>query len=268
MKIGPFFNRRNRSQPPPAAKPAEERRPVSFTFTGELTQPVRLHYQLLDAAGAVESLKQLKCVGEISPGKSYKWYLADETKGAFKVNVALPKGESVSLGDILLDPAGAMRLHILVRSIERAWFAIEFFDRHVSRKQMKVTGMDLYHTLFEGNPESQTKLADLATLFPEERITVKDVEALPNLIKKAKKAGASQSEMLQMTLSFIESEEAKPLPEIEHLPLHFYKEGIHGIKSKLMLSQQVAWEHFNGNKGYTMGMAIEKITGTKLPFRK
>jgi hypothetical protein len=48
MKIDPFFNRR--SQPaPPVAGPEAQRKPMAFTLTGELVQPVRLQYKVLDS---------------------------------------------------------------------------------------------------------------------------------------------------------------------------------------------------------------------------
>ncbi len=103
MKIGPFFNRRSKPAPQPA-EAAQPKRPVSVTYTMELTQPVRLHYKVLDAKGAAESLQRLKCIETVAPGKAYNWYLTEETAGAFKVNHSLPKGEEVILGNILLNP--------------------------------------------------------------------------------------------------------------------------------------------------------------------
>ncbi len=124
---------------------------------------------------------------------------------------------------------------------------------------MMVTALDLHNTLFEGNPENQKLLADLSDLFPEAQIVKKNVDALPNLVELAKKAGGSQQDLLLLVHLFIEREQGRPLPAIERLPLYFYKEGIHSVKSKLLLRQRVAWEHFNGNTAYNLFTAIQDL---------
>lgn len=255
MKIGPFFNRRSKPAPLTTG-PERQQKPVATTFTGELVQPVRLHYEVQDTAAVAKALAQLECVGAGNNGTLYKWYLAAETKGAFKANKALPRGEDVVLGDIRFDPSST-KLTILVRSIERAWYAIEFFDRHIGRKLMKVTEMDAYNHLFEATPENLQRLTDLASLFPEAQITKRDVSAIPKIIKNAKKAGAGQEDMIEAVWSFIEKDKNIPLPDIERMPLYFYKDGIASIQSKLLMRQRVAWEHFNGNMGYNLFTAIQ-----------
>ncbi len=256
MKIGPFFNRRSKPAPPAAGPESQLRRPVNTTYTGELVQPVRLHYKVLDMAATIKALERLGCVDAVHAGKAYKWYLSDETKGAFKPNSGVPKGESIILDDILIGPKPD-QLCVLVRSIERAWYAIEFFDKYIGRKRMEVTELDAYNHLFEATPETQLLLADLTAMFPENEIVKKDVDAIPNLIKKAQKAGASQAELQQILLAFIENDKNCPLPDIERMPLYFYTDGIASIQSKLLLRQRVAWEHFNGNTSFTIFDAIK-----------
>jgi hypothetical protein len=261
MKAGPFFNRRSKPAPP-VAGPEAQRKPLATTLTGELVQPVRLHYKLLNKDAVIEAIEKLGCVDAVHAGKAYKWYLSNETKGAFKPGTGVPKGESIILGDILVGPK-PNQLCVLVRSIERALYALEFFDKNIGRTQMEVTELDAYNQLFEASPENQQRLANLTALFPEAQITKQDVDAIPNLIKKAKKAGASQAELQQAVMAFIEKGKDTPLPDIERMSLYFYTEGIASIQSKLFLRQRVALEHLKGNTRFTIFDAIKGVVHGK-----
>ncbi|MEK7255009.1 MAG: hypothetical protein AAB316_09710 [Bacteroidota bacterium] len=259
MKTGSFFNRRHHRQPHPEPK---AQKGFLTTFTGELVQPVQLHYKVTHPAGVLQSLDALKCVEAASQRNTFKWHLGDETKGAFKVEATLPPGESVVLGNISLHPE-AGQLVILVRSIERAWFAVEFFDKHLSRKHAKITSLDICNTLYEGTPENQKELMDLASLFRPDQIVVKDPEDIPNMVKQWQKQGMSQGEMQRALFQFMEMEKHRPLPVIERIPVYFYEEGIDPLKLGLMLRQRVACEHFIGNLEYTLVTAIEEMVKGK-----
>jgi hypothetical protein len=55
-------------------------KPVLATITGELFQPVRLHYQVLEQAGLERALEKLRCLEHDSPRRRRVWLYDHEAR--------------------------------------------------------------------------------------------------------------------------------------------------------------------------------------------
>lgn len=191
------------------------------TLTGEVVQPIRLHYNILNLAQVLNKLRDLKCVGTNILGRRFQWQLSHEAKdGAIKPKPDRKSGDPLTLGFIFVSEDGK-NLMVRVLSIERALFALKFFDRHIGRKFLKVENLDVYNRILEASPQDQRMVADSDLLFPPDKIVVADVEEMPKLIDQWMASGMSPAEMQKVFFEHLEAMNKRPVPEMERIPVRF-----------------------------------------------
>jgi len=232
-----------------------------ITFTGEIVQPVRLHYKIQNPAAILKSFDKLQCVKTVELGRCFQWYYEAESKnGAFKTTGNNNPKAPIVLATIFLN---AKEKHLSIRTLckERALYALEFFDKHIRRQDMKVTEMDAYNFIFTDSPENVNTMKNLDLLFPEKDIRIHDPSVFENFMASLIASGITGAAALHATQYFLEEEGRKPLPPIERLPIHFYEDGIPLVKMGLMLRSIVAFEHLNGNTAFRAHDAIERLQG-------
>ena len=133
-----------------------------------------------------------------------------------------------------------------VRSIERAYEAVPFFDRFVARDTARVTHAAILNELpvLNGPPGAGVPEIDCDKLFNDSnmrQVSPLDVEGKLTPLKEINNQGN------------------RSLPRVEKIPLHYYEEGIEQFRGALQLRQLVAMEHWHGNKEYTALDAIRKV---------
>jgi hypothetical protein len=238
----------------------QKKSPV-VTFTGEIAQPVRLHYNIRHFQKVLDKLRDLKCVGTNIPKRRFQWHLSHEASdGTLKLTSNQNPADIRVLGFLFVDET-EKKMMIRVLSIERAVFALRFFDKYIGKKYMKVTSVDMYNRILSNSVEDEMMIKNSDLLFPAERITIAKVGEILELMEQWKAAGMSQVEMQRAFMEYTELSHKRPVPEIEHFPIYFYEDGIDAVQFGLKLHQIVAFEHFNGNTSFRMKDAVEKLMG-------
>ena len=224
--------------------------PILATITGEYFQPVRLHYRVLDHEGLHRAFKKLRCLDYDTTQKRWVWLYEHEAKTLrFKRSyVQIPRHlHPMVIGSIFL--RGNDRLHLDLRSCERAMLAIPFFDEHLPRSVAKVREAEVVNKLFSA-AENQKLTPDI--LFDNQESVFCDPEAIIRRIKELTAHVQDPEEKINIVCEDLESQLRQPLPEFERLPIHYYEDGIQGITTSLQLRQVVALQHWLGNSDYTM----------------
>jgi hypothetical protein len=233
-----------------------------ITHTGELTQPIRLHYKILNSKRVLAKLQDLKCIGTNIIGKRFQWHLSYEAKkeGIIQLTPNYSHMAQPVLGFIFIS-ADKKSLIVRVLSTQRAIFALQFFDKHIPSKYLKVENLDAYNRVLTATSEDLEMVKNSDLLFPPERITIAKVGESLDLLDQWKAEGKSQAEMQQLFAVYMEAEYRRDVPEIEHFPIHFYEDGIKSVEMSLGLRQMVAIEHLKGNTNFRIKDAIDRLVG-------
>jgi hypothetical protein len=232
-------------------------KPVLATITGELFQPVRLHYRVFDDKRLLQALTKLSCVKHDPPRQRWVWLYEDEARGlSFKQSYAQisEKLRPIVLGSFVHRTSDTLLFDL--HSGERAMEAIPFFDKHIPRGVAKVTEAEVANKLYPAD-DSQLSPGDV---FDHRPTTARDSEAEFQRLAEQVKQGGSLRARLDIALKAFQSATQQPLPETERIPVHYYEDGIAGFKLALTLRQIVAREHWTGNAKYTLSDAIKATT--------
>ena len=132
--------------------------------------------------------------------------------------------------------------------------AIPFFDKHLPRKVVRVTQAEVVNKLFSlaGNERLTPE-----QLFDRGTITSNDPAALQQSLVAQAAQGRNPKERMKILMDEMDRQSKQPLPEIERFPVYYYEEGIDRFTATLKLRQIVAWQHWLGNREYTMLDAIK-----------
>src|SRR2546430_14871640 len=148
---------------------ASEKKKLLMTMTGEIHQPVRLYYQVVDQAAVLKTFTKLRCLDEDQDNQRWVWlYHGEAKKLRFQTSyAAIPRNmRPIVLGAFRVTHAQDMTLD--VRSCERATAAVVFFDRYLQRPIAEVTHAALVNRLF---PYTTDGLPALEDLFAPHKIT-------------------------------------------------------------------------------------------------
>ena len=228
-------------------------------LTGELFQPVRLHYRVLNHPGLERAFEKLRCLEYDTPRKRWVWLYEHEAKTLqFQRSYAeFPKElRPIVIGAFFLRTEKALLLDL--RSCERALLAIPFFDTQLPRNLVKLEDAEVVNQLFPLTKANQQLTPD--ALFDAQLSTVNDPEALMKDLTDKAVAGRGLAEKLMILMDKLKSRSSKPQPRIERFPVHFAEDGMEGVTLALTLRQIVAREHWLGNSKYTLGDAIKSIS--------
>ena len=135
-----------------------------MTMTGEIHQPVRLYYQVVDQAAVCKVFAKLRCLDEDQDNHRWVWlYHGEAKKLKFHTSYsAIPrKMRPIVLGAFRFTSAEEMSLD--VRSCERATKAVVFFDRYLARSIARVTHAAIVNRLFPATAEGLPALEGLFT---------------------------------------------------------------------------------------------------------
>jgi hypothetical protein len=231
---------------------------VLGNITGELFQPVRLHYQVSDEAGLERALNKLRCLEHDRPRGRRVWLYDHEAR-----RLRFPKSFSeipetlrpIVIGSFYQRQEGQLILDL--RSCERAVAAIPFFDRYLPRKVVRVTQAEVVNKLFSvaGNEKLTPE-----QLFDHGTSTFIDPAALHQSLVAQAAQGRNPQERMKILMEEIDRRSKHQLPEIERLPVYYYEEDIDSFTAALRLRQIVAMQHWLGNREYTMFDAIKAPT--------
>ena len=229
-----------------------------MTMTGEMHQPVRLYYQVVDQAAVLHAFAKLRCMEDDRDQERWVWlYHGEAKKLKFHTSyAAIPrKMRPIVLGYFRFTSAQDMYLD--VRSCERATQAVVFFDRYLKRSIAHVTHAAIVNRLF---PATTDGLPALEGLFAPEQVTAIDGEAMLRRMPASLQTIPDPGQRMDRAFTLMEQQSHERLPEVEKFPVHFYTDGITSLENALRLRQIVAFEHWRGHTACTLGEVIQKVT--------
>jgi hypothetical protein len=212
-----------------------------MTTTGELMQPIRLHYEVRDVEQFRTALASVRCIDYDASQRRWVWLYTEEAKTIpFKDRGA---AANTILGEFVRK--GPEEVVLNLRSFERALHAITFFDTHIPRTVARVTVMTVSNRLLSVGEAAA--LGALDQYFDTAEVIVQDPAAFLQTLQ----ARASQIPDAQERFAVVEHAMAEythvPLPAMERLPLHYYEDGIRAVEALLSLRTVLAMHRWEGN---------------------
>ncbi len=234
-------------------------KPLNSTMTGELYQPVRLHYEVFDRKAVLRALKKLRCVERDPTRLRWVWlydYKARNLSFQTSYEQIPEQYQPVVIGSFI--PRNEDRMVLDLRSFERAWLAIPFFDKHIPRDAAKVFDAEVVNRLFSAEEKDSTP----DEIFDRQETQVRDPKEIFRKIAELTAHVQDPKEKLQIVLQHSQEQSKEPLPEIERFPVHYYEEGIKSFTSRLKVRQLIAYQHWQGNTGYSMFDVMQQMTNS------
>jgi hypothetical protein len=228
---------------------------IAGTTTGEIFQPMRLHYEILNQDDFITKLAKLKCMDFDPSGKRWVWLYIEEAEILQLARGIKEVAGPVVLGELIPRKNGAV---LNVRSFERGWQAVEFFDKHIPRTALKLTDVTICNKLF--SPKESSTIKSLHQYFEQTETLVRRPEELVEEMKELTSEIDAQEERIEAVIQFLDKGDKEPLPELEQFPVYFYEDGIDDLKMQLNTSQIVAYQHWQGNTDYTTMDFIRSFT--------
>src|SRR6266571_7742306 len=218
---------------PPRRKACEDvvmdsEKQLLMTMTGEIHQPIRLYYQVVDQAAVLNVFAKLRCLDEDQDNHRWVWLYHGEAKTlTFHTSyAAIPrKMRPIVLGAFRFIHAEGMTLD--VRSCERATQAVVFFDRYLKRSIAHVTHAAIVNRLF---PYTTGGLPELEGVFAPEQVT--EIHGEEMLLRMAASLQTIQDpdQRMDMAFALMEQQSQERLPAVEKFPVHFYEDGITSLE--------------------------------------
>src|SRR5712691_11879859 len=202
--------------PMDAKNDAEERKRMTgetqllMTMTGEMHQPVRLYYEVMDQAAVVKALTKLRCMDDDQDNQRWVWlYHGEAKKLKFHTSYsAIPrKMRPIVLGAFRFTSAQDMTLDL--RSCERATQAVVFFDRYLQRSIAHVTHAAIVNHLF---PATADGLPALEGLFTPDKITEIHGEEMLRRMAESLKTIQDPGQRMDMAFALMEKQSQERLP--------------------------------------------------------
>ena len=255
------LQRRRLQQPTSTRRPVTQIPPESadqlaMTTTGEIMQPIRLHYEVLDSEQLRAVFAKLRCLDYDAPRRRWVWLYMDETRGvSFKQPSA---ADNTVLGEFVFK--GAKEVVLNLRSIQRATYALAFFDAHMPRTVARVTAMTVSNR-FLRLAEAST-LTDLDDYFEHADIGVKDPDALMQSLENLAATIPDKRERLAAVMAYMDEKAKQPVPAMEKFPFDYtdYGErGIRAVEASLASHTAIAMQHWQGNTDYTRHDLIQSM---------
>ena len=239
---------------------ALDRQKLAGTITGEIFQPMRLHYKVSNSEDFLTCLTKLKCIDHDSQKNRWVWlYLGESLSLDFAQGI--DENNPIILGEFIRKESTKIVLN--VRSFERGSQAIEFFDQYIPRKSAKLTHVTICNKLF---PIKQAfSIESLDHYFEQTETLVRNPEKITQDILELTSGIDSQQERSEVASQYIDKLKNEPILELEQFPVYFYEEGIEQVKMQLNFCKAVAYQHWLGNTNYTTMDAIhDALSGQKM----
>ncbi len=229
----------------------EEKEPISpcYNAVGEIMQPVRLRYKIVNQREFSGKIPLLKCLETATQPPLILWTLSHEVLQMKQNVAALPLDSNATiLGKIEIT---ATEMLVMLNSIEGAAFAILFFDKHFGSKVIAVETMDVCNKLYKNTEKNKLRYANIESFF--ENKTFEDdntVQAFVDTILDGRKKDKPREKNRKQLAEIVQNEKK---PVFENKKVTFYsKDGIESVKYTLKLAQNLALRHLHGEPQLTM----------------
>lgn len=238
-------------------KPSDPRGSLLVTTTGEIFQPVRLHYELFDLRRLLKIFNKLDCVGPDPAKQRLVWLYTGEARTLkFERSYEdIPdEWHEIALGFFYIRRSGdfiktSEELLLDLRSFERSAAAIEFFDRRIPRTVARLAFFDVVNRVFSGEEKPPS---DFDYFFEREEIRRTNpfamIESLEKFKEKAKGKAADIEALRGAFLVEMEARMDQVHSEVERLPVSYYEDGIEALRSWFMMRQTQSLMEWNEDR--------------------
>jgi hypothetical protein len=225
--------------------PPEHADHFAMTTTGEIMQPIRLHYEVQDGKQLRATFSTLRCLDYDAPRKRWVWLYTDEAKSLpFKDKRA---ADNTVLGEFVFK--GAEEVVLNLRSFERATKALGFFDQHIPRTVARVTAVTVSNRVI--SLKDASSLTSLDHYFDSAEVVVHDAESMVQRLQDIASSTTDTQERIALAGKYMEEKAKTPLPPMERVTLNYYEDGIHSVEALLAPRKVIAMQHWQGNTSYT-----------------
>lgn len=238
-----------------------------WTKTGELYQPVRLYYTVLKLPKILKAFGKLHCMEGAAERNQWKWLYTAEARDLMFEKTPRYLSKPITLGTASFKVTDQMVLD--VHSIERAFEAAAFFDRHLPRGAAKITHISIVNRLFDAHETEHFTIEDRvdATALPTDPILA-TFECL-DAVQARKQTEREKQARIE---GILQEHAATLFPEVEHLALHYSKSNLAQFWFLLGSRQYVAIQRWKGNTRYSLAAYLRDVlhgaNGLALPGKK
>lgn len=218
------------------------------TVTGELYQPIRLHYKLFDQKRIIKIFRKIRCLDFDPSQNRWVWLYDFEAKKLTfeKSYSSIPRHlHPIVIGSFFIRAENLLLLDL--RSFERATKAIVFFDKFIPRSVAKVTHAEIVNRLFDSTEKDSTPTNIFDNNISEEIDPDAYVKSLMDMTSKI----TNIEKKREIVTSHITESMKKPLHEMEKFPTNYYEDGIQSLETALTIRQTIALKHWYGDKNFT-----------------
>lgn len=217
------------------------------TLTGELYQPVRLHYELYDKTQLTKIFKRLRCLDYDKIQNRWVWLYAFEAKKLKfqKEYSKIPKHfHPIVIGSFFIREQE--RLLLDLRSFKRAIKAIPFFDKYIPRRIAKVTHAEIVNKVFNADDRYLTP----DKIFDNKTSTERDPDAYVKSLYDLADQVENVEEKRTLVFDRMMKDMKEPFPEIEKFPVNYYEDGITPLETGFRMRQIIAFKHWQGDTDF------------------
>jgi predicted HD phosphohydrolase len=236
--------------------PPESADQLAMTTTGEIMQPIRLHYEVQDGEQLRATFSTLRCLDYDAPRTRWVWLYTDEARTlSFKTPAV---ADHTVLGEFVFK--GTAEVVLNLRSLERATQAIEFFDKHIPRTVVRVTAVTVSNR-FLRLAEAST-LTSLDQYFERADVVVKDPVSLVETLKDMASNIPDERERLAAVRRYMDEKAKQPVPAMERFPFDYEDYDLGGIgtvEARFVPHSVIAMQHWQGNTDYTRHDMIQDM---------
>ena len=244
----------------------KEKKTLITTHTGEPSQPVRIYYQVVKPKTVLGVFKKLRCVYFEQVLKRWRWlYEHEALKLRFERSYAkIPKEvKPIVMGDFFWRVDQELLLE--VRSFERAIKAIEFFEKRINPRAAQATKLRVVNRFFAAEEPNVEQLLESPydSFFDGDEVDIPDPLKLLKEAQEVSEYQSTQEDIQKAWPQYLEAKFKEKTPEIEEIPLDFYREnelGLSGLQVALTLRKIEASQHFAGNESFSQYDLIEMMT--------
>jgi hypothetical protein len=229
------------------------------TTTGEIYQPIRIHYELFNKDEVIKVFSKLRCMDYDEENNRWVWLYDKEAKSinlGKASSFVQKKDGTIVLGSFHIRTDREMFLDL--RSFERATAAIVFFDEYIKRDDARAKYVDVVNRLFDA---TDGFAPSLDIFFDRNDINLDAVKISDEFSELASKKEKLDKEQTEALLSSFYEKSKEHYPELERLPVNYYddNDNIGSLEFILRMRQAVALEHFLGNKDFTSADLIKQM---------
>ncbi|MDJ0900240.1 MAG: hypothetical protein QNJ55_15660 [Xenococcus sp. MO_188.B8] len=243
----------------------KEEKTLITTHTGEPNQPVRIYYQVVKPKTVLGVFKKLRCVYFEQALKRWRWLYEHEAK---KLRFEVPYSKiskevkPIVMGDFYW--RGDQELLLEVRSFDRALKAIEFFEKRINPRVAHATKLRVVNRFFAAEEPNFEQLLEppYDHFFDEDEVNIPEPLKLIEEVQEISESQKTQEEIKQARFEYLETQFKEKTPEIEEIPLDFYRDnelGWSGLQMALTLRNIEASQHFAGNESFSQYDLLETM---------